>query len=143
MKVTFILLWSIFLTLQGIAQSPLKTEEDAKILSDDFIRISARGDFQEAFDLLKPHWQLEESEIDQLAGQIQEHLGRVKERFGKVVGAELIHRKQLGKSLLQFSYLQKFANHPIRWRIYFYRAQDDWRVNSVLVDDKVEEYFEE
>ena len=107
-------------------------------LVDNFIK----ANFQEGLNASKPYWPLPEVEIDGMANQIKQQWPMVDQRFGKVIAKEFVKEKRIGKSLLRYYYLHKFENHPIYWRIDFYRPHDEWIINSIIFLDKLDPLFE-
>ena len=65
------------------------------------------------------------------------------EVFGVVRGYDLVERKLVGERLLRATYLSLGKDFPLRWRFYFYKAEDMWRLIDLRVDDKLTGIFEE
>lgn len=65
------------------------------------------------------------------------------EMFGDVQGAERIAVQNVGSHLLSVTYLSIGKNFPLRWRFYFYRAGDKWRLIDIRVDDRLIDMFDE
>ena len=63
--------------------------------------------------------------------------------FGGLTGHELISVGNVGTRLLRATYLSLGRDFPLRWRFYFYRADDAWRLIDIRVDDKLVEMFGE
>ena len=63
--------------------------------------------------------------------------------FGVVRGYDLVERKLVGERLLRATYLSLGKDFPLRWRFYFYKADNVWRLVDLRVDDKLTGIFEE
>ena len=65
------------------------------------------------------------------------------EVFGVLRGYDLVERKLVGERLLRATYLSLGKDFPLRWRFYFYKAEDTWKLIDLRVDDKLTGIFEE
>jgi hypothetical protein len=65
------------------------------------------------------------------------------EVFGAIQGYELVETKPVGTKLLRRTYLSLGAEYPLRWRFYFYLANDRWRLIDLRVDDRLTGMFDE
>jgi hypothetical protein len=65
------------------------------------------------------------------------------EVFGSVRGYDLVERKLVGERLLRATYLSLGREFPLRWRFYFYKAEETWKLIDLRVDDKLTGIFEE
>jgi len=63
--------------------------------------------------------------------------------FGRVHGYDLVELKPVGERLMRTTYISLGHQYPLRWRFYFYKAEDDWRLIDIRVDDKLNGIFEE
>jgi hypothetical protein len=63
--------------------------------------------------------------------------------FGAIHGFELIETKTVGSNLLRRTYLSLGHDFPLRWRFYFYRTEEQWRLVDLRVDDRLSGMFEE
>ncbi len=61
--------------------------------------------------------------------------------FGEVTGSELIGVKFVGTHLLNATYLSLGKALPLRWRFYFYKAPEGWRLIDIRVDDRLVDMF--
>lgn len=130
-----------FLTVSLVAQpatAPLETTADARRLSDQAVALFKAEKFPEAYALLKPHWPLPQVEIDSMANQTDTQWPMVRQRFGASLATEFVTERKGGSSLVQFTYLQKFERHGVRWTFLYYKPADRWLVNSVAWDDDID-----
>ena len=96
----------------------------------------------EAYDAVKPYWPLPAVEIDGLANQMNTQWPMVKQRFGTSLAIEFVHTKKVADSFVEYTYLQKFERHALRWVIVLYKPADHWLINAVSWDDSVSLLFE-
>lgn len=65
------------------------------------------------------------------------------EVFGAIQGYELVETKPVGTKLMRRTYLSLGAEYPLRWRFYFYLANNRWRLIDLRVDDRLAGMFDE
>jgi len=63
--------------------------------------------------------------------------------FGEIVDYDLIWSKQVGNHLLCSTYISAGKFYPFRWRFYFYKATDTWRLIDMRTDDRLMGMFED
>ena len=51
--------------------------------------------------------------------------------------------KRIGSKLMRRTYLSLGVEFPLRWRFYFYHANDRWRLIDLRVDDRLAGMFDE
>ena len=140
MKLVYSLIFVLMAT-NGFADD-LKTIEHTRNLSDRLINHFIKAEFKQGLDMAKPHWPLPEVEIDGLANKIATQWPIVDQRFGKPTGTEFLSEERIGASFVRYSYLHKFENHAIYWRITFYKPVDAWKINAIQFFDTIEPLFE-
>jgi len=135
---------SIFLiAISGLSfADTMKSEKDTRKFSDQLTNNIYKEKFQTTFDAAKPHWPIPPVEIDSVVNKINQQWPLVRQRFGNPVGIEFIKKKRIGKSFLRYYYLHKFENHAIYWRIDYYKAKNEWKINTVVFLDSLGELFE-
>lgn len=65
------------------------------------------------------------------------------ELFGTVHGYDLVDIKPVGERLMRATYLSLGHELPLRWRFYFYKAEAEWKLIDLRVDDKLTGIFDE
>ncbi len=65
------------------------------------------------------------------------------EVFGVISGQELVENKTVGTRLIRATYVSLGKEFPLRWRFYFYKADNVWRLIDLRVDDKLTGVFDE
>lgn len=117
----------------------LRTADDAVALADKAMaKIVAEG-IRAGMDSMKPFWVVPEAEVDAMIGKGELQMPVIQARFGKPAGYELLHRKQVGESLLKVVYLQKFEKHAMVMNFVFYRSKAGWTLNSFNFKDDLGE----
>jgi len=78
-------------------------------------------------------------ELKQLKAKTQEAI----EVFGAISGYDLVDSKSVGNRLVRATYASHGKIYPLRWRFYFYKPEDTWRLIDMRVDDKLSAMFDE
>jgi hypothetical protein len=78
-------------------------------------------------------------DVDNLKGKTREAI----RNFGDIIGYELVQSKPVGGHLLSLTYLSIGKNYPIRWRFFFYKATDSWRLIDIRISDRLMDMFQE
>lgn len=143
MRLLFTVFYSLLLAL-GTAQEPsstLRTEEDARALTEAVMQQVVAGEYQAAFEILRPHWPLPMGEFDTLLQTTVTQRSTIAPRFGSSLGYELVSSETVGDSLLRLIYIEKTERHVLRWLFRFYKPEEAWIINSLEWDDEVEALF--
>jgi len=119
-----------------------KDESQMRAFSDKFMDNMIQKEFKKGFDSAKLYWPLPTVEIDSLVNQIEQQWPIIDQRFGKVVGREFVKEEKIGQSFMRYYYLHKFNNHAMYWRIGFYKAKDEWKINSINYLDSLDNLYE-
>lgn len=127
----------IFITACYEQTSNKKTLE----ISKEVVSLVEQNQIESAFDLLKLHWPLSDSEVDNLMAHTKKQREIVKNRYGLPIGIEFIRTEKIGKSMIRHTFIEKFENHALQWQLSFYKPKDQWVVNSVYWDDKISELY--
>ena len=65
------------------------------------------------------------------------------EVFGSIHGYDLVESRVVGSRLVRATYVSLGKVFPLRWRFYFYKPEDIWRLIDLRVDDKLTGIFDE
>ncbi len=65
------------------------------------------------------------------------------EVFGNIHGFDFLESKAIGQRLVRATYVSLGKVFPLRWRFYFYKSEDTWRLIDMRVDDKLSGIFDE
>jgi hypothetical protein len=75
--------------------------------------------------------------------QLKEKTRTAIDNFGPVKGYEVVETLEIGKSLYRQTCISLNEDLPLRWRFYFYRSGNQWKIVDLRVDDGIVELFEE
>ena len=122
------------------APPPAVFEGPAKIVGTFFGSLQD-GKFDEAYVTLTKGSKIAEKpeELKQLKSKTREAV----EVFGSIHGYDLVDSKAIGTRLVRATYVSLGKVFPLRWRFYFYKPDDVWRLIDLRVDDKLTGIFDE
>ena len=63
--------------------------------------------------------------------------------FGLIVGFDFVESRAIGQRLVRATYVSQGLVFPLRWRFYFYKPENSWRLIDLRVDDKLTGIFDE
>ena len=119
----------------------LSSEEAAQSLAKEVMENVSKDKFKEGLSKLRPYTVVPVAEFDVQMGQLDMQIPAIAQRFGKSIGYDFIEKEQLGDSLIQYVYLQKFEKHAMVWRFIFYKPKDKWLLNTWYFNDQVKPLF--
>jgi hypothetical protein len=65
------------------------------------------------------------------------------EVFGAISGFDFVESRAIGQRLVRATYVSQGKVFPLRWRFYFYKPENSWRLIDMRVDDKLTGIFDE
>ena len=65
------------------------------------------------------------------------------EIFGPILGYETVGEKHVGTRLVMYTAMSLGKEFPLRWRFYFYKPVDVWKLIDLRVDDRLAMMFDE
>ena len=110
-------------------------------MAADFFNLLQKGQIEEAYAGFTKGSKIIEKPEDLRV--LKQKTKEAIEVFGAIVGYELFETKPVGSRLLRRTYLSLGAEFPLRWRFYFYNANNRWRLIDMRVDDKLTGIFDE
>ncbi len=63
--------------------------------------------------------------------------------FGPMLGYDSVVTKKVGTRLVSYTLISLGKEFPLRWRFYFYKPMDTWRLIDIRVDDRLNAMFDE
>jgi len=78
-------------------------------------------------------------ELRQLKAKTREAI----EVFGAISGYDFVESRAIGQRLLRATFVSQGKVFPLRWRFYFYKPENAWRLIDMRVDDKLTGLFDE
>ena len=63
--------------------------------------------------------------------------------FGPILGHDSVVKRNVGTRLVSYTMLSLGKEFPLRWRFYFYKPQESWKLIDLRVDDRLAAMFDE
>jgi hypothetical protein len=110
-------------------------------IAGNFFALLQRGDVEKSYGELTRGSKIAErpEDLKTLKAKTREAI----EVFGAISGYELVDSKNVGTRLLRRTYLSLGRDFPLRWRFYFYKSENTWRLIDLRVDDRLAGMFDE
>ncbi len=126
--------------IEAHPQLPLLPPTVSKTI-DTFFAALQKNQIAQAYEDLTKGTKIAESpkDIVTLKSKTQQAI----EMFGDIQGAERTGVQNVGSHLLRTTYVSLGKNFPLRWRFYFYRSAETWRLIDIRVDDRLMDMFDE
>lgn len=108
---------------------------------DDFFTGIEKHEIGAAYDQLLKGTKIADrpADVEKLKSMTQQ----ATQAFGDISGHEILSVKNVGTRLLSATCLSLGKNFPLRWRLYFYKSADTWRLIDIRVDDRLADMFGE
>jgi len=123
-------------------QAPADAEADApdKIIARFFSYLQ-RAEVDQAYDQLTRGTKIAEraEDVKTLKSKTREAI-RV---LGPIQGYDFVAKKSVGARLSSYTLVSLGKDYPLRWRFYFYKAQDTWKLIDIRVDERLGVIFDE
>jgi hypothetical protein len=110
-------------------------------MAEEFFASLEKGQIDEAYANLTKGSKIIEKPEDLRV--LKQKTKEAVEVFGTIQGYELVETKPVGTKLMRRTYLSLGAEYPLRWRFYFYLADNRWRLIDLRVDDRLAGMFDE
>ncbi|MEO6261220.1 MAG: hypothetical protein ABIP32_01760 [Chthoniobacterales bacterium] len=121
------------------AQSTMQDPLDAAI--DNFFLALQSGQVDLAYDRLIFGSIYSERAEDVVT--LKKKTAEAMKAYGMISGYELVQEKKAGESLVRRTYLSLGEKLPLRWRFYYYKTKDGWKLVDFRVDDGLVELFDD
>lgn len=128
-------------SLSANAVESLSSKKEAQSLAKSVMESVSKDQFKDGLSKLRPYTVVPVAEFDVQMGQMDMQIPAIAKRFGKSIGYDFVKTEQLGESLIQYVYLQKFEKHVMVWRFIFYKPKDKWLLNTWYFNDQVKPLF--
>jgi hypothetical protein len=119
----------------------LKSEDEARGLSQKSVVLFKEGKVPDAIAELKPYWPLPESEIDAMTSKTVLTLAKIDERFGEFQDYVKVSEETIKDTAIRETYLVKYKFHALRLIFTYYKNNSGWILNGFAWDDKYTEEF--
>jgi hypothetical protein len=112
----------------------------SQIVSDFFAAVR-EGKIDEGYAALTKDSKIAEKpeELKTLKAKTREAV----EVFGAITGYDFVESRAVGQRLVRATYVSQGKVFPLRWRFYFYKPENSWRLIDMRVDDKLTGIFDE
>jgi hypothetical protein len=124
------------------AEAPTEADADGpeKIIARFFSYLQ-RKEVDQAYDQLTRGTKIAEraEDVKTLKAKTKEAINV----FGPILGYDSVVKKTVGTRLVSYTGLSLGKEFPLRWRFYFYKPQDTWRLIDLRVDDRLAAMFDE
>ncbi len=131
----------VTLSISAQAVESLSSKAATQALAKEVMESVSKDKLKEGLLKLRPYTVVPLAEFDVQIGQMDLQIPAIAQRFGKSLGYDFVEEEQLGKSLVQYVYLQKFEKHVMVWRFIFYKPNDEWLLNTWYFNDQVQPLF--
>lgn len=117
-----------------------KAGSAAEIIEAFFQALKAEK-VDEAYDALVRGTIIAERKEDVTA--LKERTKHALDTYGPLAGYEAVDEQMVGTVLFRRTCLSFNSDLPLRWRFYFYKSNNEWRLVDLRVDDGLVELFED
>ena len=149
-RFSLLLLFILSLAASGQEKAGARPEATAPVvpagdvpmkMADEFFALLEKGQIEDAYANLTKGSKIIEKPEDLRV--LKQKTKEAVEVFGAIQGYELVETKPVGTKLMRRTYLSLGAEYPLRWRFYFYLANNRWRLIDLRVDDRLAGMFDE
>ena len=121
---------------------PAETEADGpdRIIARFFSYLQ-RKEVDQAYDQLTRGTKIAEraEDVKTLKAKTREAISV----FGPILGYDFVAKKNVGVRLVSYTIVSLGKEFPLRWRFYFYKSQEAWKLIDLRVDDRLATMFDE
>lgn len=123
-----------------IEPAPSETDGPEKIIARFFSYLQ-RKEVDQAYDQLTRGTKIAEraEDVSTLKSKTKEAINV----FGPILGHDSLVKKTVGTRLVSYTMLSLGKEFPLRWRFYFYKPQETWKLIDLRVDDRLSAMFDE
>ncbi len=124
----------------AIPAAPAEPETPEKTITRFFAYLQRR-EVDQAYDQLTRGTKIAEraEDVKMLKSKTKDAIAV----YGTVQGFEIIASKRVGERLMRQTVISLGKEFPLRWRFYFYKVGDNWRLIDMRVDDRLAALFDE
>ena len=140
-RIVLVVLLGTLTSFSALADT-LKSEQEARQLSEKVMAQAVKGDILVAFATMEPYVVIPESEFQSMALQSKSQREQFGARYGKSVGYEFISEKKAGESILRLIYIEKTEKHVLPWMFIYYETPGGWVLNDLSWNDRILNAFE-
>lgn len=107
----------------------------------DFFASLAKKDIEGAYDNLTKGTKIAEraEDVKTLKAKTKDAIAV----FGAMKGHEVVATQKVGERLISLTCVSLGQDFPLRWRFYYYKPEDQWKLIDLRVDDRLASIFDE
>jgi hypothetical protein len=122
-------------------EHPAAAGEMPEKIVNRFFGYLQRKDVDTAYDQLTRNTKIAEraEDVKTLKAKTKEAISV----FGAMSGYEVVSKKEVGERLVRYTIVSLGKEFPLRWRFYFYKPADSWKLIDMRVDDRLAAMFDE
>ena len=123
------------------AETPASETDGPDKIIARFFTLLQRREVDQAYDQLTRG-----TKIAERADDVRTLKSKTKEAitvFGPMLGYDSVVTKKVGTRLVSYTLLSLGKEFPLRWRFYFYKPMDTWKLIDIRVDDRLAAMFDE
>ena len=123
------------------AQNTVQAGEEPEKIVARFFSYLQRKDVDTAYDQLTRATKIAEraEDVKTLKTKTREAINV----FGAIGGYEIVMKKAVGERLVRYTVVSLGKEFPLRWRFYFYKPAEAWKLIDMRVDDRLAAMFDE
>ncbi len=123
------------------AQPPAAVAETPEKIVNRFFGYLQKKDVETAYEQLTRNTKIAEraDDVKTLKAKTREALSV----FGAMSGYEVVSTKMVGERMVRYTVVSLGKEFPLRWRFYFYKPADAWKLIDMRVDDRLAAMFDE
>jgi len=119
----------------------LKSDKSLGDTLDLFFSALKRNEIEKAFDRL-PKSRMIAEDLEYVI-RLKKDTKRAIDLFGAIQGYEIIQIQPAGTRLLRFIAVSFGKEMPLRWRLTFYRSENEWKLVDLRIDDGLTYLFDD
>jgi len=127
---------------EAVAQYQLAASEaEALQICDSFIQRVMAGEYDAAFQQIRPYFPISEKRFIKLAEETKKQHGLAQLQFGKPLGQVFVSAQTIKDTVVKYRFLEKFEWDVMYWEFMFYKPQNGWLLNGLGFDDDIQSLF--
>lgn len=133
---------TVILFCPNVSADTLPSKEKAKELAKNIMTEVGKGNMLAGAKLAKPYLLMSEKQYLALTDLMSMDQPIIDRDAGKTISVEVATVKEVGKSLMQIIYIQKFDEDVLGWKFIFYKPRNDWVLKEFGYDLQTQFLFQ-
>jgi hypothetical protein len=119
----------------------LPSAEAARNFAENVMTAVTAGDYDHAFDLIKPYSVSTIADFDAAHEKAKSQFHLITDHYGKGFSHEFIREDRVGSSLMRLIYIEKYPSGALQCIFIFYRGEAGWKVHTFYFHDDIKDIF--